>query len=208
MTIEEYLSIYQGVTIKRLMTSLALNEKEVMDELSQIGYKIENGLVYLTEPSKPSKQDEPTYLTPKEIWLAIFDEREMQTWNGSEWVLYRKSNPKSIKAETGKVRYSLPLRKKDKADVITDFHTALDALKYAQSHQNKLISKLSPIHDTIGWFAKAKPKPSAKSSMGSCQGRSKTTAVETVIHGQARPRSPCESWAVIIQGAKNGKSTE
>lgn len=64
MTIEEYLSIYPGVTIKRLMTSLALSEKEVMDELSQIGYKIENGLVFLTDQStesKPSKQDEPTY---------------------------------------------------------------------------------------------------------------------------------------------------
>lgn len=121
MTVEEYLSIYQGVTVKRLMTSLALSEKEVADELSQISHKVENGLVYLTEPSAESEpiaeSVEPEYLTPEEIWLAIFYERNMQTWNGHEWVLYRKSNPKSIREETGKVRYSLPMHKIDGVQV-------------------------------------------------------------------------------------------
>lgn len=68
----------------------------------------------------------------------------------------------AIQPENSKYRLYVRRLDKDKADEITDFHTALDALKYAQSHQNKLISKLSPIHDTIGWFAKAKPKPNAK----------------------------------------------
>lgn len=68
----------------------------------------------------------------------------------------------AIQPENSKYRLYVRRLDKDKADEITDFHTALDALKYAQSHQNKLISKLSPIHDTVGWFAKAKPKPNAK----------------------------------------------
>ncbi len=117
MTVEEYLSIYPGITIKRLMTSLALNEEEVMDELSQISHKVENGLVYLTEPSDESEpiseSVEPEYLTPKEIWLALWDNRKMQTWNGYEWVHYKKQNLESIREETGKVRYAIPVRRID-----------------------------------------------------------------------------------------------
>ena len=68
----------------------------------------------------------------------------------------------AIQPENSKYRLYIRRLDKDKADEITDFHTALDALKYAQSHQNKLISKLSPITDTVNWFKQAKPNPTAK----------------------------------------------
>lgn len=68
----------------------------------------------------------------------------------------------SIQPENGKCRLYIRRLDRDKADDVIDFHTALESLEYAQKHQDKLISKLSPIHDTVNWFKQAKPKPTAK----------------------------------------------
>ena len=68
----------------------------------------------------------------------------------------------AIQPENSKYRLYIRRLDKDKADDVIDFHTALDALKYAQNHQDKLIGKLSPIADTVSWFKKAKPNPTAK----------------------------------------------
>lgn len=68
----------------------------------------------------------------------------------------------AIQPENSKYRLYIRRLDKDKADDVIDFHASLDALKYAQKHQDKLIGKLSPVHDTVGWFNKAKPIPTAK----------------------------------------------
>ena len=68
----------------------------------------------------------------------------------------------AIQPENGKYRLYIRRLDKDKADDVIDFRYALDALKYAQKHQDKLIAKLSPITDTVNWFKKAKPNPTAK----------------------------------------------
>ena len=71
----------------------------------------------------------------------------------------------AIQPENSKYRLYIRRLDKDKADDVIDFHTALDALQYAQKHQDKLIGKLSPISDTVNWFKKAKPNPTAKDAL-------------------------------------------
>mgnify|MGYP003606356232 CR=1 FL=1 len=68
----------------------------------------------------------------------------------------------AIQPENSKYRLYIRRLDKDKADDVIDFHAAIDALQYAQKHQDKLIAKLSPISDTVNWFKQAKPNPTAK----------------------------------------------